>query len=224
MHLDVLAADPYRGDPARGGPGVVAQRLVIDGSSAEPPLPDIAAALRRVRNDWAEPDGPAGGSYVIAVGDNASYPGDLRVHIPAATRLILVAASIGDLAQASGRGTFPAGGAYSAGLRPVVRGSLTVSGEGGSSLIVDGLVIDGDVVVRDGELGSIALSQCTVSGGVRVGRPGRGREPGAGRAAGARHRRPGALRPRRRDPGAAGRHRRRRGRLGCSPVPPFPIF
>ena len=179
VHLDVLAADPYRGDPARGGPGVVAQRAVLAGATAGRASLSIAAALRRVRNEWAEPGGPAGGSYVIAVGDNASYPGDLRVHIPAATRLILVAASIGDLAQASGRGTFPAGGAYSpAGLRPVVRGSLTVSGEGGSSLIVDGLVIDGDVVVRDGELGSIALSQCTVSGGVRVGRPGGAGNPG----------------------------------------------
>ena len=179
VHQDVLAADPYRGDPARGGPGAVAQRLVLDGSSARPALPDIAAALDRVRDDWAEPDGPAGGSYVIAVGDNASYPGDLQVHIPAATRLILVAASIGDPAQASGPGTFAAGGAYSpAGLRPVVRGSLTVSGEGGSSLIVDGLVIDGDVLVDDGELGSLTLSQCTVSGGVRAGQPGGAGNPG----------------------------------------------
>jgi Phage tail protein (Tail_P2_I) len=179
VHLDVLAADPYRGDPARGGPGVVAQRLVLGGSSAGPALPGIAAALEAVRADWAEPGGLAGGSYVIAVGDNASYPGDLRVHIPAATRLILVAAGIGDPAQASGRGIFPAGGAYSpAGLRPVVRGSLTVSGEGGSSLIVDGLVIDGDVVADDGELGSLTLSQCTVAGGVRVGRPGGAGNPG----------------------------------------------
>ena len=179
VHLDVLAADPYRGDPARGGPGVVAQRAVLAGATAGRASLSIAAALRRVRNEWAEPGGLAGGSYVIAVGDNASYPGDLRVHIPAATRLILVAASIGDPAQASGRGTFPAGGAYSpAGLRPVVRGSLTVSGDGGSSLIVDGLVIDGDVVVRDGELGSLALSQCTVSGGVRVGQPGGAGNPG----------------------------------------------
>jgi hypothetical protein len=179
VHQDVLAADPYRGDPARGGPGVVAQRLVLDGIPAGPPLPGIGAALDRVRSEWAEPGGPAGGSYVIAVGDNASYPGDLRVHIPAATRLILVAAGIGNPAQASGPGTYPAGGAYSpAGLRPVVRGSLIVSGEGGSSLIVDGLVIDGDVVADDGELGSLALSQCTVAGGVRVGQPGGKGNPG----------------------------------------------
>lgn len=179
VHQDVLAADPYRGDPARGGPGVVAQRLVLDGSPAGPPLPGIAAALDKVRDDWAEPGGPAGGSYVLAVGDNASYPGGLQVHVPAATRLILVAASIGDPAQASGPGTFPAGGAYTpAGLRPVVRGSLTVSGEGGSSLIVDGLVIDGDVLVDDGELGALVLSQCTVSGGVRVGQPGVAGNPG----------------------------------------------
>jgi hypothetical protein len=120
-----------------------------------------------------------GGSYVIAVGDSASYAGGLRVHIPAATRLILVAATIGDPALAAGPGGFPDGGAYAtAGLRPLVRGSLTVTGEGGSSLVVDGLVIGGDVVVNDGLLGSLTLSQCTVAGRVVAGRPGGAGNPG----------------------------------------------
>jgi hypothetical protein len=179
VHQDVLAADPYRGDPARGGPGVVAQRAVLAGGPAGPALTGIAAALDTVQAEWAEPDGPVGGSYVIAVGDNASYPGDLRVHVPAATRLILVAATIGDPASASGPGAFAEGGAYApAGLRPQLRGSLTVSGEGGSSLVVDGLVIDGDVIADDGELGSLTLSQCTVAGAVRVGQPGGAGNPG----------------------------------------------
>ena len=96
-----------------------------------------------------------------------------------ATRLILVAATIGDPASASGPGAFAEGGAYApAGLRPQLRGSLTVSGEGGSSLVVDGLVIDGDVIADDGELGSLTLSQCTVAGAVRVGQPGGAGNPG----------------------------------------------
>jgi hypothetical protein len=187
VHQDVLAADSYRGDPDRGGPGVIAQRLVLAGDQAGPALPGIAEALAVVGDEWAAADGGGGGtagggvggSYVIAVGDSASYAGGLRVHIPAATRLILVAATIGDPALAAGPGGFPDGGAYAtAGLRPLVRGSLTVTGEGGSSLVVDGLVIGGDVVVNDGLLGSLTLSQCTVAGRVVAGRPGGAGNPG----------------------------------------------
>ena len=123
--------------------------------------------------------GAVGGSYVIAVGDSGTYAGGLRVHIPAATRLILAAATIGDPAQAAGPGVFPGGGAYAtAGLRPLVRGSLTVTGEGGSSLVVDGLVIGGDLIVDDGLRGSLTISQCTVAGRVVAGRPDGAGNPG----------------------------------------------
>jgi hypothetical protein len=55
------------------------------------------------------------------------------------------------------------------GFRPRLAGDLTVTGTGGSSVVVDGLVIEGDVVVTAGALGSLTLSNSTVAGTVRVG-------------------------------------------------------
>ena len=67
----MLADDPYRGDPARGGPEVTFQRAVLaDGPPPDPadgPPPElistsIAGALAAAETDWAGPESPAGAS------------------------------------------------------------------------------------------------------------------------------------------------------------------
>jgi tail protein P2 I len=144
VYEQVLAADPFSGDPAvRGEVGV---RQASGSSPGE--VGTIAAGLRRAEQAWPEPSAAEGsGSYVVEVADSASYPGNLTVAIPAATRLILAAAE---------------------GVRPHVLGSLSVTGGRGSSVVLDGLIIEGDVVVRPGALGSLAISQCTLTGRVTV--------------------------------------------------------
>ena len=174
VHSDVLAADAYRGDPARGGPGCTAQRSVV---TPDPPVPGatpLADELALAESAWAAPDSPAGGTYVIAIGDSASYTGDLSVHVPASTRLVLVAA-IG-VPDRDGR---QVPGLYgSQGVRPRLAGSLTVTGDGGGSLVLDGLVVQGDVLIGPGHLGSVAVSQCTIAGTLRVGSTGGAADPG----------------------------------------------
>ncbi len=174
VHEDALATDPYRGDPARGGPGVTGQRAVLardpDGLAA----PTIAQALQEAEDAWAAGDltgeGPAGGTHVIAIGDDETYPGDLTVHVPAATRLVLVAATWAERVLAGGEVLPPPLGSYDPqGLRPHLAGTLTITGDGGSSVVLDGLVVTGDVVVGESRLGSLAVSQCTIAGALRVG-------------------------------------------------------
>jgi Phage tail protein (Tail_P2_I) len=179
IHDEVLAADPYRGDPARGGPGVTAQYAVLADAPADPDdltESGVAEALATAEVAWAGDDSPAGGTLVIAVGDSARYPVDaagpigVTVSVPEATRLVLVAAAWRARTSGPGEVLPPLVGAYDPqGLRPRLRGDVTVTGAGGSSVVLDGLVVEGDVVVAAGALGSLTLSGCTVSGTVRVG-------------------------------------------------------
>ena len=172
MHADALAADPYGGDPTRGGPGVTAQVAVLAEDPAGLAVSSIAEALADAEERWAGPDSPAGGTYVVAIGDSASYPvdagspADVAVTVPEATRLVVVAASSHERVLGPGE-AFPPYGPE--GLRPHLRGSITVAGAGGSSVVLDGLVIEGDVIVAPGTLGSLTVSNCTVAGAVRVG-------------------------------------------------------
>ncbi|MFJ8579375.1 hypothetical protein [Micromonospora sp. NPDC093277] len=169
VHADVLAADVYVGDPGRGGPGVTAQVAVTAGPPGTVPSP-LATALSDAEAAWAGASSPAGGTYVIAIGDSGSYHGDVEVHVPEGTRLVVVAASWAPRFLADGEVLPPPPGVYTPeGLRPQLVGTVTVTGEGGGSLVLDGLVVEGDVVVGPGALGSLALSQCTVSGTVGVG-------------------------------------------------------
>ena len=97
---------------------------------------------------------------------------------------------------ASGRG--PGAGRYVPdGLRPHVRGTLTVTGGPGSSVVLDGLMLEGDVVVDPGDLGSLTVAQCD--------RDRRGPRRG-GRRAEANATPAGAARAQRRRRGRPGRH------------------
>lgn len=163
VHEDCLAADPYTGDPARGGPGVTAQTAVLSTDTS------VAAALSDAETAWASSDSPAGGTYVISIGDSATYPDDLAVHIPPATRLVLVAATWPQRELGPGEVLPPVPGVYApVGLRPRLGGSVTITGDGGSSVILDGLLIDGDLEVTGAD---VTISQCTVTGSVKLHRP-----------------------------------------------------
>ncbi|MBI4939644.1 MAG: hypothetical protein HY830_02720 [Actinobacteria bacterium] len=179
VHEQALADDPYRGDPARGGPGVTAQYAVVAGTAPDPgalTTSGLAEALDIAQDAWAGDDSPAGGTYVVAVGDSARYPvseadaPDLAVAVPEATRLVVVAAAWRPRTVGSDEVLPPVVGTYDPqGLRPRLRGDVTVTGAGGSSVVLDGLVIEGDLVVAPGALGSLTLSGCTVAGTVLVG-------------------------------------------------------
>jgi hypothetical protein len=159
VHAGALADDPYTGDPARGGPGAQAQETVLAEDPDDPAASPLVDALAEAETRWAAATGsPAGATYVVAIGDSGSYPGDLTVTLPEATRLVIVAAVAS-----------PTPGVYAPdGLRPHVAGTLTVTGEPGSSLLLDGLTVEGDIVVAPGALRSLTVSQCTVSGAIGV--------------------------------------------------------
>ena len=151
LHERALESDPYvpRVD------GVVAQRAVrlLDGD-------DLDAALAAL---------PADGTVVVSIGDSGSRDGAVSAGIPAATRLVVVAASWEPRVLAPGAMTPPVPGAYGPdGLRPVLRGTVTVTGGPGSACLIDGVVIVGDLVVRTDGMTSLTLSQATVTGVVRV--------------------------------------------------------
>ena len=162
-HPRVLAEQGYTGDAGR--PDVRGQVAVEPGGTTT----TLAEALTRAEEAWADPaESAAGGTFVVCLPDHEVHPGSLAVHVPAATRLVLVAATWRD--RVVGGEILPRRvGVYGPdALRPVVDGDLTVTGAGGSAVVLDGLVIDGDVVVRAGDLGLLTLADCTVAGTVRV--------------------------------------------------------
>ena len=106
---------------------------------------------------------------MLSVGDSEAYPADLAIVLPGESRLVVVAAHWTGRLLLDGDVEAPVPGIYSPeGLRPRVDGDVHVTGEPGSSLVLDGLVVDGDVVVAAGSLGSLTISQCTVAGRVLV--------------------------------------------------------
>ena len=168
VHDRVLAADRYDGRP-----GAAAQVAVQAGAAASPLVAgSVADALARATTDWAQPgpSSPAGGTYVISVADSASYTGALAVTVPAATRLVLVAATWPDRILRDGRVLPAQPGVYAPdGLRPHVIGTLTVTGGPGSSVVLDGILLEGDLVVAPGDLGALTVAQSTVTGRIVVG-------------------------------------------------------
>ncbi|MGV8845338.1 hypothetical protein [Tessaracoccus sp.] len=176
VHGTVLATDPYvRAVPVE----FVAQHTVrLDPpapGSTDPTGPPLPTVLDLVAHEWAGTAAPGGSvpttgsTTVVSLADSGSWTGDVVIEIPAATRLVLVAASWVPRVTANGEVLAPLPGQYAPdGLRPHLHGTLTVTGGAGSSLVVDGLVLEGDLVVTAGDLGSLTVSQSTVTGAVRV--------------------------------------------------------
>jgi hypothetical protein len=155
----------YVGDADPGRDTVRGQLLVRAGGE----IADPAAALALAQARWAAPPpSAAGGTFVIAIGDSSRYTGDLAVAVPAQTRLVVVAATWRE--RIVGGEVLPrvVGDYGPAGLRPVVVGDLRITGGPGAAVILDGLVITGEVIVEPGDLGWLTVSHCTVAGGVRV--------------------------------------------------------
>lgn len=149
-----LEADGY------GGEGIE-RRIDVGPGGA----PSTAAGVVRAREALAGL--PPGATVVVAVGDNASRSEDLSLSVPAGVRLVLVAASPPRREPKAGsQGRSADAACVPAGLRPHLRGSVVVTGGQDSSLVLDGIVVEGDVTVRAGSLARLVLSQCTVTGRV----------------------------------------------------------
>ena len=175
-HRDLLEADPY------GRDGTTDRSLVADqheapGGTHLAPSNDLGSALTALDTHWASPDA-ARATYVVSLPDNGFHTCGLTVNVPAGTRLVLVGAGWPPTRLSGDLTLPPRPGVYDAReVQPTLLGSLTVVGSPGSSVVLDGLVVDGDVVVGAGDLGSLSLGRCTVAGSVRVvegGTPGTG--------------------------------------------------
>ncbi len=129
---------------------------------------DIVAGVGVVAAAWAAPDGTAvGATATVSVADSDRYSGDVVVAVPTGTRLVVVAAGWPARVLPDGDIQAPVAGSYTPeGLRPHVLGSVLVTGAPGASVVLDGLLIEGDVIVEAGDLGSLTLAHCTVTGSV----------------------------------------------------------
>ena len=155
-----LAADPFTGDLDRStGAGAVRRRRSRRrrphgrrGPGVEAAITD---ALAEAAAGWADPARRLVGVTQSCPSPTARRtPRDLTVAVPAESRLVLVAAHWRGRLLASGDVEAPVPGVYAPeGLRPHVLGDADVTGERGSSVLLDGLVVEGDVVVEPGELG-----------------------------------------------------------------------
>lgn len=167
-HADALAADPFVGDTDTGSGRVASQVRVRAGAAAPGVAVSIAAGLAEVATGWADPAN-LGGTQVVSVTDSTAYAGDLAASVPAESRLVLVAAGWDGRVLLTGEVQAPVPGVYApAGLMPRIGGGLHVDGAPGAGVLLDGLIVDGDVVVDPGSLASLTISQCTIAGTVRV--------------------------------------------------------
>ncbi len=176
LHDSALASDRYqRARPEAFIAQHVARFDTPAPGSGDPAGPDLATVLATVAGEWAGTALPGGNvpttgsTTVISIPDSGTWTGDVAVTIPAATRLVVVAGTWEPRITADGEVLPPVPGGYGTdGVRPHLRGSLTVTGGPGSSLLVDGLLIEGDLVVTAGDLGALTLCQATVTGALRV--------------------------------------------------------
>lgn len=148
------------------------------GAGTPDTVADIGAGMATVEAAWAagdttHPDGTTttalGATATVSVADSSRYSGDVHVSVPGGTRLVVVAAHWPTRVLPDGRVEAPVAGRYTPdGLRPHVVGTVRIHAEPGASVLLDGLLVEGDVVVEPGDLGSLTLAHCTVTGEVRV--------------------------------------------------------
>jgi hypothetical protein len=146
--------------------------------SSEPSDGRVVATLGEAVQAWnTRPDQAPGQTGVIVVMDSATYhehlTGKRAIEIPPGNRLLLVAAHwpSGLTPQppdtpASAPGPFAA-----AGPRPHLVGSLEVVAPHGRAarpgeLVLDGLSVEGQLTARPGDLDSLVVSDCTLTGRV----------------------------------------------------------
>jgi hypothetical protein len=169
IHETSLEVDPYSGISTAGGRDVIAQIQVVAAGTVPGAVDTIVEGLAATDASWAAVQSTAGATSVLSIGDSATYAEDLAVSLPESTRLVLVAATWDARVLANGDVLAAVPGVYNTeGVRPSIIGDLVVTGATGSSLAVDGIVLDGDLVVAPGALGSLSVSQCTIRGHIRV--------------------------------------------------------
>jgi hypothetical protein len=122
--------------------------------------------------EWnAEPAGTVG---VIVVLDSRTYPGDLTISVPPRSELLFVAASWPEAEDVDATTVLDPADATPDDRRPHLLGSLRVTGGAASDddtrgeLSVDGLVVEGDIIVQPGDLGRLALRHLTAVPGTGV--------------------------------------------------------
>ncbi|UVO55690.1 hypothetical protein [Sphingomonas sp. SUN039] len=135
--------------------------------------PTLAAAIK----EWNQ-QATSGSRGIITILDNGSYTDNLHtptriIQIPGNARLAIVAAASpvsSTLDAPAASGTWPHLASDLA-----VQGSVAGGSETPGTLVLDGLLIEGSVRVKDGDLGRLVLRNCTVgaalaglTGNVRV--------------------------------------------------------
>jgi hypothetical protein len=140
-----------------------------------PTSDEIVNSLSEAINAWNIQ--PAGTVGVIAIMDSHNYTEDLTggqaIIIPEKSQLILVAADwpLEEIPGFLGQTERNLGKFEPAGLCPHLRGNISVRGtapgEGADAgeLILDGLLIEGDLRVLVGNLGSLKVNHCTLAPG-----------------------------------------------------------
>lgn len=181
-HESLIDSDVWTPPVAVAGSAVPVDRQVQVSSTAAAgtadTVADLVAGVAEAEAAWAagetsHPGGPpttaVGGTATVSVADSTRYTGDVEVTVAAGSRLVLVAAHWPTRVLPDGRVEAPVPGRYAPdGVRPHVSGTVRITGEPGASVVVDGLLVEGDLVVRPGDLGSLTLAHCTVTGQVRV--------------------------------------------------------
>lgn len=136
----------------------------------------LFASLAEAVQAWNQQ--PAGTVGVIAVLDSYSYREELTgadaIEIPEGSRLLLVAADWPktDLPDNSGGQERRIGQLDPSGLRPHLRGTVSVRGTApgesatAGELILNGLLIEGELRVLAGNLGGLRLDHCTLVPGL----------------------------------------------------------
>lgn len=144
-----------------------------------PPMGEFRETLAQAIGDWNSQ--PAGTKGVIAVIDNASWEDTLpAIEIPEGSQLLILAAKWPEVDAPDG----PPGAKVRLPrhldpreLRPHVKSDIVVGGvaPGESlvpgSLIMDGLLVEGRLLVADGNLGSLKITNCTLApekGGIGI--------------------------------------------------------
>ncbi|MGC0273293.1 phage tail protein [Pseudactinotalea sp. Z1739] len=172
-HTDLLGSDTWT-PPVSTGAGAPRDVQVSVDSGADPAMPltvaDVASGLTSIEAAWSDPAGTAvGATATVSIADSARYPANLAVEVPPGTRLVLVAARWRERVLPNGNVEAPAPGRYTPdGLRPHLRGTVQVTGGPGSSLVLDGLLLEGDLVIEPGDLGSLTIAHTTLTGSVQV--------------------------------------------------------
>lgn len=128
--------------------------------------PDLFATLTEAIADWnAQPAGTVG---AIAILDNRTYAENFpTIQIPAGSQLLIVAADWKQVIEPSGPRRI-VGQLTPTGLRSHLLGDISVEGTAPTAdpspgtLILNGLWVEGSLVVQSGNLGNLQLSHCTL--------------------------------------------------------------